>query len=109
MDACVFCKIVSGEFNADFLGETQHSIAFRDINPEQTVHALIVPKVHYRDIVELSSSSEEQLIDLMSLGMKIASEHTNGAFQFKFNTGADAGQTVFHAHGHILSHNPKSN
>ena len=108
MDDCVFCKIVSGEFNTDLLGETEHSVAFRDINPEQSVHALIVPKVHHRDLVELAEASEPQLLDLIALGIKVAKEQSNGAFQFKFNTGADAGQTVFHAHGHILSRTPKS-
>ncbi|MEY4367816.1 MAG: hypothetical protein RLZ28_1231 [Actinomycetota bacterium] len=109
MDDCVFCKIVAGEFNTEFLDETDHSVAFRDINPEQKVHALIVPKNHYRDIVELAEASQPELLDLIALGIKVAQEQSNGAFQFKFNTGAEAGQTVFHAHGHVLSRTPKSN
>ena len=109
MTACVFCNIIAGDFNTELLGETEHSIAFRDINPEQKVHLLVAPKNHYRDIVELSQASETQLLDLISLGIKIATEHSDGSFQFKFNTGAEAGQTVFHVHGHILSNQPKSN
>jgi histidine triad (HIT) family protein len=107
MDECVFCKIVSGAFGTELLGETDLSIAFRDINPEQSVHALIVPKAHYRDIVEMAAASNDELLDVITLGIKIAEQQTGGAFQFKFNTGSDAGQTVFHAHGHILSNNPK--
>jgi histidine triad (HIT) family protein len=51
--------------------------------------------------------SPEQLLDLMQLGCKIAENMTEGSFRFTFNTGAEAGQTVFHAHGHILSKAPK--
>jgi histidine triad (HIT) family protein len=109
MNECIFCKIVSGEFSTEIIGETDHSIAFRDINPEMSVHVLVVPKRHFRDVTDLVSNDEEGLIDLVKLGNLIAKEHTSdGSFKLLFNTGANAGQSVFHAHGHVLSSMPKS-
>ena len=109
MSDCVFCNIVSGEYGTEFLGDTEHSIAFRDINPEMPVHLLVVPKKHYRDITELAENDSAEMLDLIKLGSLLAQEHTSdGSYKFLFNSGAGAGQTVFHAHGHVLSQMSKS-
>lgn len=105
---CIFCKIISGEIPAKFVTESQHAVAFHDIAPEQPVHVLVVPKKHYRDIVELSQLDAVVLQDLVELGCRVAEILSEGSFKFTFNTGEAAGQTVFHAHGHILSTTPKS-
>jgi histidine triad (HIT) family protein len=105
---CVFCKIVNGEIPAKLLGETEHSIAFKDISPRQPVHILVVPKHHHRDVAELAEAEPEALVDLVRLGSKLAAEYSTGSFRLSFNTGAEAGQSVFHAHGHITSTTPKS-
>lgn len=104
---CVFCKIVAGEIPAKLLAETAHSVAFNDIAPKQPVHILIVPREHHANIADLSDANPEALVDLMQLGSKLAAEHTDGAFRLTFNTGEAAGQTVFHAHGHITSTLPR--
>lgn len=109
MSECIFCKIVAGDFATELVGESEHCVAFRDINPEMAVHVLVVPKSHFRDVTELISNDEEVLIDLVKLGSLIAKEHTSdGSFKLLFNTGENAGQSVFHAHGHVLSQMPKS-
>jgi histidine triad (HIT) family protein len=104
---CIFCKIVEGLIPAKIVGSSAHSIAFADIAPRAPVHFLVVPKAHHSNVSELASSDPEALVDLMQLGSKIAAEQSDGSYRFTFNTGADAGQTVFHAHGHITSRNPK--
>ncbi len=104
---CIFCKIASGEIPAKVVAESKHAIAFHDISPTQPVHILVIPREHHSNVAELSFADPEALVDLIQLGSKIAAEHTTGAFRFTFNTGAEAGQTVFHAHGHVLSKNPK--
>ncbi len=110
MTDCIFCRIVSGEFGTELLGETEHAVAFRDINPEMPVHLLVVPKKHYRDITDLVAADADALIDVAQLAARLAEEHTSdGSYKFLFNTGENAGQTVFHAHAHILSQMPKSN
>lgn len=108
MTECVFCKIANGEIPAKLVAESEHAVAFHDISPAQPVHVLVVPKQHYSDIAELTAQNELALLDLMRLGTKIASELSTGSFRFQFNTGAEAGQTVFHAHGHITSRTPRN-
>ena len=105
--SCIFCKIVSGDISSDLIAETANLIAFKDIAPLAKVHLLAIPKKHYRDVAELSASNPAQLSELMSLAVKLAGEYTNGSFKLQFNTGAGAGQTIFHAHAHVLSENPK--
>lgn len=104
---CVFCKIVNGEIPVKLLAETPLSIAFKDISPRQPVHILVVPKSHHTDVAELAFQDPAGLIDLVQLGAKLAAEYSTGSFRLSFNTGAEAGQSVFHAHGHITSTTPK--
>lgn len=108
MSECVFCKIVAGEIPSKLVAESEHAIAFNDINPAQPIHVLIVPREHFTDVADLTARNEEVLLDVMRLGTKVASELSEGSFRFQFNTGAEAGQTVFHAHGHITSRTPKA-
>ena len=104
---CIFCKIVAGEIPATIVAQSEHAIAFNDIAPKQPVHILVVPKEHHKNVAELAFANPEALVDLVQMGSKLADEHTTGAFRFTFNTGEEAGQTVFHAHGHITSTVPK--
>ena len=109
MQDCVFCKIVSGEIPSKLVAESDHSIAFYDISPRQPLHVLVVPKNHHTDVAQLATADPTALVDLIQLGSKIAGEKSTGSFRLTFNTGAEAGQTVFHAHGHITSTTPKAN
>lgn len=102
MTDCIFCKIVAGEIPSDGVAENEGAIAFRDINPEANVHILVVPKSHSKNIIELSED-QQSMESVLSLMRQVSKEQTNGHFKFLFNTGEEAGQTVFHAHGHILS------
>jgi len=105
---CIFCKIIAGEIPATFVGESEHAVAFNDIAPAQPVHILVVPRQHHSDVAELAFGNPEALVDLVQLGSRLAREHSEGSFRLTFNTGAEAGQTVFHAHGHITSVTPKA-
>ena len=105
---CIFCKITSGEIPTTFVAESEHAVAFKDISPRQPVHVLVVPRVHYADVTELAASDPEVLADVMQLGVKVAQLLSTGSFRFQFNTGSEAGQTVFHVHAHITSTTPRS-
>jgi histidine triad (HIT) family protein len=98
---CIFCKIINGEFATEFLGENEHAVAFRDINPQAKIHILVVPKGHTANVSELTETVE--LDSLFALIRAIAAEHTDGQFRLQFNTGSREGQSVFHTHAHILS------
>ena len=105
---CIFCKIISGEIPATLVAESTHAVAFNDIAPMQPIHVLVVPREHHSNVAELAFENPEALVDLVQLGSRVASELSTGSFRFTFNTGEDAGQTVFHAHGHITSKTPKN-
>ncbi len=108
LNDCIFCKIASGEIPAKIVAETELSVAFWDISPRQPLHVLVIPKSHYGNVAELAFSDPDSLIDLVQLGSRVALDHSTGSFRLSFNTGSEAGQTVFHAHGHITSRTPKA-
>ncbi|MFM5903508.1 MAG: HIT domain-containing protein [Microbacteriaceae bacterium] len=108
MTDCVFCKIVTGEIPATIIDSSEHSVAFADIAPRAPIHILVVPKNHHANVAELVEADPVALADLVALGTKIAAEKSTGSFRLSFNTGSEAGQTVFHAHGHITSRTPKA-
>ncbi len=104
---CIFCSIANRQIPANIIAESEHCVAFWDINPRQPVHLLIVPKSHHSNVAELVGAAPEVLVDLVKLGSNLASTHSTGSFRLTFNTGAEAGQSVFHVHGHITSRTPK--
>jgi histidine triad (HIT) family protein len=99
----IFSRIIAGEIPADVVYDSERIIAFRDIAPKAPVHLLVVPKTEqYRDVVELAAGDPALLAELVATAQKLADEHADGDFRLIFNTGAGAGQTVFHVHAHIL-------
>ncbi len=106
MDNCIFCKIARKEVPAKVVGESELAIAFWDVSPRQPLHILVVPKLHYSNVAELTLNDEASLVAVMKLGSELALEHAEESFRLSFNTGAAAGQTVFHAHGHLTSRTP---
>lgn len=104
---CIFCKIVSGDIPTELVSQTESVVAFRDIAPLAKVHFLVIPKNHHANVVELSDRDPEVLKEVLAVATALAKSHTSGAFKLQFNTGAEAGQTVFHAHAHVLSDFPK--
>jgi histidine triad (HIT) family protein len=102
-DDCLFCKIVAGDLPAEIVLETDRSVAFRDINPQAPTHVLVIPKVHQPDVAALGEHEPEALADLVETAAAVAdSEGLEGHYRLVFNTGEKVGQTVFHAHGHVL-------
>ena len=99
---CLFCKFVSGEISVTKLAENDGAIAFADINPQAPVHVLVIPKIHVANLAELTEHLAETS-SVMELVAAVANQHdlTNG-YRVVFNTGADGGQSVFHAHAHVL-------
>ena len=106
-DECVFCKIAAKEIPTVIIGESDHSLAFMDIAPLAPVHILVIAKEHFKNVTELTESAPEILADMMKLATHEALQYTDGSFRIQFNTGASAGQTVFHVHLHVLSDAPK--
>ena len=100
---CLFCKIVDGEIPSDRVAESEHAIAFRDINPAAPIHVLVVPRRHEPTVGALAAASADDLTDVFRLAARVADQEGIGdAHRMVVNTGRDAGQTIFHAHVHVL-------
>ncbi|WP_314172323.1 histidine triad nucleotide-binding protein [Streptomyces winkii] len=107
---CLFCKIVAGEVPATVVRESQTIIAFRDINPQAPTHVLVIPKAHYPDATTLAAAEPQLAVDVLLEAGEVAEAENIAAsdrgpgtgYRVVFNTGSGAGQTVFHAHAHVL-------
>jgi histidine triad (HIT) family protein len=101
---CLFCRIVAGDVPATVVHETETTFAFRDLHPQAATHVLIVPRAHYTDAVDLVKGAPQLLDDLTLAAGEIAGQEglAGSGYRLVFNTGQDAGQTVFHAHLHLL-------
>lgn len=100
----IFSAIIAREIPADIVFESERIIAFRDIAPRAPIHLLVVPKTEdYANVVELSAGDPELLAEMVAVAQDLASEHADGEFRLVFNTGANAGQSVFHVHAHVLA------
>lgn len=104
MDDCLFCRIVRGEVAAAIIEEREWSVAFRDINPQAPVHALVIPKEHITGIADLPTDRPEVIADLFALINDLAASESVGRSGYRVvcNIGEAAGQEVPHLHFHIL-------
>jgi histidine triad (HIT) family protein len=99
---CLFCRIVRGEIPAKIVAENTHCVAFRDINPQAPTHVVIVPREH---VASLNEAKDAAMIgELSLLASEIARREgiAETGYRTVVNTNADAGQTVFHLHLHLI-------
>lgn len=107
MDDCLFCKIIDGKIPAKKVTEDDRAFAFRDINPQAPTHVLVVPKKHIASLDVLDDGDAALVGHLHVVARKIAAdEGLKDGWRVVFNTGRNAGQTVFHIHLHVLGGRP---
>ena len=99
---CLFCRIITGEIPTDFVFRSENVVAFNDINPQAPTHVLIIPRLHVENAAALAKISPTITAELFSAAAVIAGERGLAGYRNVFNTGAEAGQSVFHAHLHLL-------
>lgn len=99
---CLFCKIAAGDIPAEKLYEDDEILAFRDIAPQAPVHFLVIPKKHIQDPANAETTDEALMGKMIRVGSQVAKENGITDFRLVFNNGAEAGQTVFHIHMHVL-------
>ncbi|OGO81390.1 MAG: histidine triad nucleotide-binding protein [Clostridiales bacterium GWC2_40_7] len=104
MDNCIFCKIINGQIPAAVVYEDDRVIAFNDINPVAPVHIIIIPREHIASANDLTVENAGVLPDIFLAAQKIAEKLgiASKGYRLINNCGADAGQTVFHMHFHLL-------
>lgn len=104
MSDCLFCKILAGDIPADIVYEDDHVLAFRDINPQAPTHVLVIPRQHIATLNDIQPGHAE-LVGRMYLAAKhiAKQEGIDGpGYRTAMNCNAQAGQTVFHIHLHLL-------
>jgi len=102
VDDCLFCKIVAGDIPAEIVHTTERTVAFRDISPKAPLHVLVVPRDHYANAAELAAADAETSAALITSAAAVTAAEGYADYNLVFNTGAGAGQTVFHTHVHVL-------
>ena len=102
--SCLFCRIVSGEIPAKKVYEDDDVVAFDDINPQAPMHVLVVPKQHVATLNDLGADHDRLVGAMVRQAAAIAAARGYDARGYRtvFNCNADAGQTVFHIHLHVL-------
>jgi histidine triad (HIT) family protein len=106
--SCLFCKIVAGEIPADVVRESDHVLAFRDVNPQAPVHILLIPKEHLESVADVAENHAGILADIMQAATQLANAEgvAESGWRLVTNVGADGGQTVYHLHFHLLGGRP---
>lgn len=104
MADCLFCKMLTGKIKPDVIYENDHILAFRDINPQAPVHALVIPKKHIATLNDLPDNDALLAGELFIAAKTVASRTgiAKSGYRTVMNCNADAGQSVFHIHLHVL-------
>ncbi len=105
---CIFCKIASGETPARVVYEDEDALAFEDIAPQSPVHVLVIPKKHISTLNELEDADNALVGHLFQVAQKVARQRgvEQSGYRCVMNCNADAGQTVFHIHLHVMGGKP---
>ena len=105
---CLFCKIVAGDIPATVVHEDEATLAFRDLDPQAPTHVLVIPRHHVADLAGLAAERPEDAVAVLDAVRAVAEQEgvAAGGYRTVFNTGADAQQSVFHAHVHVLGGRP---
>ena len=100
MEGCIFCKIVHGDFNTEFLYEDESVVSFKDIHPQKPVHILTVPKDHVKEFSELENDAV--LVSARKAIQKLIQkfELQNKGYRIEVNGGG--AQLVDHLHFHLM-------
>lgn len=101
---CLFCKIIAGDIPGEFVHQDDRCVVIQDINPQAPTHVLVIPLEHMESLDEASQKDEALLGHLLRVGARVANDagHGETGYRTVINTGAGAGQSVFHLHVHVL-------
>lgn len=105
---CIFCRIVAGELPATIVYQDDEVTAFNDINPQASIHVLVIPNQHVTSLNEADKMDPALLGRLLQVAAKVARDAglAESGYRVVTNTGPDSGQSVFHLHFHVLGGNP---
>ncbi|MCD6311609.1 MAG: histidine triad nucleotide-binding protein [Elusimicrobia bacterium] len=99
---CLFCAIASGSVKADVVYRDDETVAFRDVDPKAPDHVLIIPLKHISSLRDMTDEDTLLMGKLINTARKVAAKLSLESYRIVINNGADAGQSVFHVHAHLL-------
>jgi histidine triad (HIT) family protein len=101
---CLFCKIIAGQVPGTILYKDEQVVVLKDINPQAPLHALVVPRRHIATLNDLTPGDDALVGEMTRRAAAIAVEHgyAERGYRTVLNCNAEAGQTVFHIHLHVL-------
>lgn len=104
MSDCLFCGIVDGKIKAGIVYQDDSVVAFKDVAPKAPVHILIIPRKHIVSVLDLSADDDATIGGIFQVASRLARQQgiAESGFRVVVNSGADAGQSVFHLHYHLL-------
>ena len=104
MSDCLFCGVVEGKIKGNIVYQDDSVVAFKDINPKAPVHVLIIPRRHVAGVLDLNADDGAMIGHIFEIAARLAREQgiADSGFRVVVNSGADAGQSVFHLHCHLL-------
>lgn len=102
----IFGRILRGEISCDQVYADEHCLAFRDVTPQAPVHVLVIPRQPIAQLADATAEHELLLGHLLLVAARVARQEGLESFRTVINSGADAGQTVFHMHVHVLGGRP---
>ncbi len=101
-DSCLFCRIARKEIPATIVFEDDTVVAFRDLDPKAPTHVLVIPRAHVASLGEATDASMLGALQLAAATIARSEGIASRGYRTVMNSGADAGQTVFHVHLHLL-------
>jgi histidine triad (HIT) family protein len=100
---CIFCKILDGELPAVVPDEDEHTIAFMDINPWTRGHAVVIPRNHSKDLLEITEQDlERTIVAAKRLAGRMRERLGCDGINLLNSCGAAAWQTIWHFHIHVI-------
>ena len=104
MSDCLFCRIVDGEISTDIIYSDDHVMAFKDINPQAPIHALVIPRRHISTVAELDQDTAGIMDHLTRAANQIAQDEgiLGNGYRLVINCNDDGGQAVYHIHMHVM-------
>ena len=105
---CLFCRIIAREIPAEFVKEDDQAVVITDVNPQAPTHLLVIPREHLESLNDAAQKDETLLGHLLRVAAQVATAAglEESGYRTVINTGAGAGQSVFHLHVHVLGGRP---
>ena len=104
MDRCLFFALVEGKVKANIVYQDDHVVAFKDIKPQAPVHLLLIPRKHLAGVLDIEPEDHALIGEIFQVASRLVREQgiADTGFRIVVNSGADAGQSVFHLHYHLI-------